>query len=289
MRTRSSIRARALGALDRVSLLRPAYTAYEAVRGVRRRDRQELRADGLPLPPARLRVVVAGTPDAAWFLESGRAQAAMIRESFTRHGCELDEVERLLDFGCGCGRITRHWAGFRAEVHGSDYNPRLVRWCAGNLRFAEFSVNGLEPPLRYETDSFDAVYGISVMTHLPEELQDAWIAELTRVLRPGGLLLLTTHGASYADRLTPGERERFEGGEVVVRWARVAGTNLCTTFHPESYVRQRLAAGLELLEFVPDGGVVGSPPQDSVVFRKPAGTEPRTPRSVPPTSSPRRL
>jgi hypothetical protein len=54
-----------------------------------------------------------------------------------------------------------------------------------------------------------------------------------------------------------------------VRWPGVAGSNLCTTFHPESYVRQRLAPELELLEHTPGGGTLGSRQQDLVVFRKP--------------------
>jgi SAM-dependent methyltransferase len=212
----------------------------------------------------------------------------MVRESFDRHGTVLAEVDRLLDFGCGCGRVTRHWAGLnRPEIHGSDYNRRLVRWCAANLRFGRFSVNRLAPPLPHPDEFFNAVYGISVVTHMPETLQRDWIAELARVLSPGGLLLLTTHGASYVERLTPEERDRYAAGEVVVRWPGVAGTNLCTAFHPEAYVRDRLAPELELLEFAADGAAVGSPPQDLVVFRKPRAAV--TPSSeVAPTSSPRR-
>jgi SAM-dependent methyltransferase len=286
------IRERALRALDRVSLLRPAYRSYEVLRALRAGDDGPSSADGLPLPPARLRIAVAGTPDAGWFLESGRQQAAMIRESLDRHGRAIAELERLLDFGCGCGRVTRHWAELAGpEIHGSDYNRRLVRWCVANLTFGRFGVNRLAPPLSHPDEFFGAVYGISVVTHLPEELERKWIAELARVLTPGGLLLLTTHGERYADRLTADERARFAAGEVVVRWASVAGTNLCTTFHPERYVRDRLAPELELLEFAPGGAAVGAPPQDLVVLRKPAGSAPAaTRRSAPvaPTSSPRR-
>lgn len=283
------IRERALRALDRVSLLRPAYRSYEVLRALGTRDGGPSSADGLPLPPARLRIAVAGTPDAGWFLESGRQQAAMIRESFDRHGTAITELERVLDFGCGCGRVTRHWAGLgRPEIHGSDYNRRLVRWCAANLGFGHFAVNGLAPPLSHRDEFFGAVYGISVLTHLPEDLEREWIAELVRVLEPGGLLLLTTHGEPYADRLDADERERFAAGEVVVRWAGVAGTNLCTTFHPEHYVRERLAPELDLLEFAPGGAAVGAPPQDLVVFRKPARSDSATTAPVAPTSSPRR-
>ena len=59
--------------LGRTRLLAPAYRAYERLRAARMPHAPEpAAADGLPVPPAHLIVRVAGTPDAAWFLESGR-------------------------------------------------------------------------------------------------------------------------------------------------------------------------------------------------------------------------
>jgi SAM-dependent methyltransferase len=266
-----SARNSTLRALDRLSLLEPVYRAYEAVRSARGRGDGAVDTGGLPVPPARLRVQVAGTPGLAWFLESGRQQAEIIRTAAARHGAPLEQLGSLLDFGCGCGRVLRHWAGLDGPtIYGSDFNERLVEWCTTNLSFVAASVNGLQPPLAYESDRFDLLYAVSVFTHLPRDLERAWIDELSRVVKPGGLLLLTTHGDSYADRLEPDERAQYDSGEPVVRWPRVAGSNLCTTFHPESYVRERLAPGLELLELAPEGGTVGSRRQDLVVFRKPA-------------------
>ena len=265
-----AVRSLTLRALDRVRLLQPSYRAYEALKSVRRGSDDALAGDGLPLPPPRLRMTVAGTPGAAWFLESGRLQAAIVEEEIARHGRTIEALGRLLDFGCGCGRVVRHWARLGGpEIHGSDYNRSLVRWCESNLRFARFAVNELRPPLAYEPGSFDLVYGISVLTHLPEELGRAWIVELDRILRPRGLLLVTTHGAGHVDLLGPDERSRYEEGEVVVRWPSTAGTNLCTTFHPEAYVRTRLAPELELVELIPEGGTTGGRRQDLVSFRKP--------------------
>ena len=265
-------------ALDRMSLLAPVYRAYERVRSMRGSRDGEVDAGGLPVPPPRLRVEVAGTPGLEWFLDSGRQQAGIIRSAGERNGAPLESTRSLLDFGCGCGRVLRHWAGLEGPaIHGSDYNERLVGWCAENLSFVTASVNALAPPLRYEDAQFDFLYAISVFTHLTHDLERAWIDELSRIAAPGGLLLLTTHGDSYADRLDVDERATYDSGEPVVRWPRVAGSNLCTTFHPESYVRTRLAPGLELLEHTPDGGTLGSREQDLVVFRKPApGTAARS-------------
>jgi SAM-dependent methyltransferase len=264
------MKRRLLRALDGVSLLKPTYRAYEALRSARPTSGGDQKTDGLPVPPARLRTTVAGTPGLAWFLDSGRKQASIITDAVARHEGPIEDVGRLLDFGCGCGRVLRHWSGLtHTEIHGSDFNRALVRWCQSNLRFARCSVNGLQPPLASDAGEFDVVYAVSVFTHFPQELESAWIDELSRVLKPGGLLLLTTHGDDYADRLDDEERRAYESGEVVVRWPKVAGTNLCTTFHPEAYVRDRLAPGLELLELTPRGGTVGSRRQDLVVFRNP--------------------
>ena len=258
-----------LRALERLRLLLPAYRAYERVSSFRRAGRPaEAADDGLPLPPPELIVRVAGTPDVDWFLRGGRLAAGSIRAALWRQGRRIEELDAMLDFGCGCGRVTRNWIALHGtDVCGSDTNERAIEWCRRNLPFATFEPNGLAPPLVFETGRFELVYALSVFTHLPEELELLWMRELERVLRPGGYLLLSTHGESYVRRLSAEERARFADGEVVVRWEQVAGTNLCTTFHPPAYVRERLAAGFEAVDFVPEGAK-GNPHQDLFVFRR---------------------
>ena len=119
----------------------------------------------------------------------------------------------------------------------------------------------------FDATSFDLVYALSVFTHLTSELQLAWRDELLRVLRPDGLLLLTTHGRSYVPRLDQDERKRFERGELVVRWGDVPGTNLCSAYHPEPYLRDTFADGFDFIELEPEGAR-GNPTQDLVLLRK---------------------
>ena len=263
------MKAAALQLLRRLGLLRPAYRAYEALGALRATGgRAPAAEDGLPVPPPRLIVRVAGTADVGWFLESGRLAAESVQQSLARHGRRMEELAALLDFGCGCGRVTRHWVGLDGTaVHGADANEHAISWCRANLSFARFASNGLAPPLDHGDESFDLVYALSVFTHLPEDLQHAWVRELTRLLRPGGFLLLTTHGERYRGRLAPPEQAIFDAGGLVVRWPEGAGTNLCSAFHPSSYVKERLAAGLEVAEFVPEGAK-GNPHQDLYLLRK---------------------
>ncbi len=258
-----------LRSLARLGLLRPTYRSYERLRAVGRNGTAP-GAEAFAVPPAKLRIRVAGTGELDWFLEGGRLAEESLRESLMQAGTRLEDQARILDFGCGCGRVTRRLASLPGEVRGSDFDGPAVEWCRRNLTFASFTENELEPPLPFPSGDVDFVYAFSVLTHLPVPVQHAWVDELTRILRPGGLLLVSTHGRRYLERLSPAERESFECGEVVVRYEEVAGTNLCTVFHPPAYVRERLGAGLELVLEAPEGAK-GNPHQDLFLFRKPAG------------------
>ena len=241
-----------LDAFDRLHLARPAVRGYELALAAKSRvlGRDAREADGLPLPPARLRAQVGPLhADAQFFLESGRHNAELIRSLLP-----VAELDALLDWGCGCGRVLRHWAGLpRTKVFGCDIDRRMVDWCNENLPFAEATVNELDPPLPYDDASFDLVYAFSVMTHLSEELQRSWVQESARVLRPGGHFLFSTLGEYYVsrDRLTDEERRSFDRGNLVVLYERSAGTSLCSAYHPPDFVRHRLAGELEHVTFHP--------------------------------------
>lgn len=237
-------------------LVRGALRSYESYLSARA-GREEAPADGLPVPPAALRVLVSGTADREFFLHSGKVETDLIREVLARHGTPVEELGSLLDFGCGCGRLARWWAGLEhTAVHGCDYNPRLVGWCQENLRFMRAARNELAPPLPYEDGTFDFVYALSVFTHLPVDLAERWLEELRRVIRPGGLLMFSAHGERYLSRLSEDERETYARGQVVTQFEQVAGTNLCAVYHPPAYVTDTMLSGFDVLEAVP------APPED---------------------------
>ncbi len=224
--------------------------------------------DGLSIPPPWLLFLVAGTADVDWFLRSGRFGFESIVETLSRNGIEPREVASVLDFGCGCGRVTRYWKGWAStRVFGVDYNPPLVEWCRRHLSFARFEINTSDPPLPFAEEQFDLVYALSVFTHLPEPAQQDWMSELARVIRPGGHLLLTTHGESYLPRLSEQDRAAFLAGSLVVVEEEAQGTNFCNAFHPVAYVRERLARGWEVADFMPMGAK-GNPHQDLFLLRR---------------------
>jgi len=121
--------------------------------------------------------------------------------------------------------------------------------------------------LPYAGNQFDCAYALSVFTHLSELLQHARIRDLARVLRPGGYLFLSTHGAYYGATLTGQDKIRFQSGQTVIRFAEFPAAICATVIHPPEYVINSLAAGLELVEFLTEGAS-GNPRQDLFLFRK---------------------
>jgi len=225
--------------------------------------------DKLPIPPTRLIYLVTNSKEVSWFLHTGDICVESILYIFEKNGHRLEDFNTVLDFGCGCGRVLRHWKSVKGpKYYGTDYNPDLIAWCQRKLGgLAEFKTNKLSPPLDYQNEKFEFIYAISVFTHLTEDLLFTWMQELSRVLKKGGLLLVTLHGESRLYELTPEEQRRFNAGQLVVKYKEVAGTNYCGAYHPESYVRNQLSGGFEVLDFVPRGSRDTN--QDVYLFRKP--------------------
>jgi SAM-dependent methyltransferase len=266
-------RRRAADVLARAHVLGPAVSLYQTMLGVRGAlgSRSVKAVDGPPVPPAQLRVRIGPTHgDLETFLTSGEQHARLIRSLLAEQGTDPEGASPLLDFGCGCGRVARHWYGSAVDLHGCDVNSRMVDWCRSNLP-GRYDVNELEPPLSYEDDSFGLAYLFSVFTHLPEPLQLGWIRELARVLRPGGYLLFSTLGEYYVglDRLTDDERSRFDEGRVVVLFQDHAGESFCSAYHPREYVEKTLADGFEYVAYRPGNDAEN---HDMHLLRKPAGS-----------------
>jgi SAM-dependent methyltransferase len=226
------------------------------------------RGSRIPIPPGRLIFSATGTRDVEWFLKAGKLSADSFRMA-------LDEIDRpvgtfrnILEFGCGCGRVLRQWNGLPGpEFHGTDYNPAGPEWGRRHLPNIAFGVNRLEPPLDYPSGKFDLVYAVSVFTHFPRRMQRPWIEEMHRIIEPGGILMLTLSGEGDFGRLTDAERKQFANGELVEIDPRFAGTNMCSAYHPEEFVR-RSWSDLFKIRKVYREGAVGSPRQDLYVFER---------------------
>ena len=216
--------------------------------------------DNLPIPPLRLRSLVWGEyADVRNFFKE-RGQLDYLFDVLAHDGARLEDFRAILDFGCGAGRALRQVPYLKrslekASFHGTDINRKQIAWCKRNLPFARFEVNGAVPPLVYHNEQFDFIYTFSVFTHLSETQQFGWIAELSRVLKPGGYLLITTCGESYFETLSEKERTLFRQDQLVVRNQELAGISQsyadCIAFHPVAYVREKLTKRFDLIHFSP--------------------------------------
>jgi SAM-dependent methyltransferase len=150
----------------------------------------------MPAPPDHLIARVGGAIDRTTFFWTGRDSVLELERTLATLNRSLASFESVLDFGCGCGRMLL-WmeeVGRLGALHATDVDREAVGWCRQHIPYAQLSVNGPNPPLPYSDGEFDLVFNHSVFTHLDEVRQDMWLDELHRVVRPGGLLVLSTQG-----------------------------------------------------------------------------------------------
>jgi ubiquinone/menaquinone biosynthesis C-methylase UbiE len=215
----------------------------------------------VPLPPSILRFKVSESLSKQEFLSVGEGCADKIDSELVA-GFECGQQQRVLDFGCGCGRILR-WLierHPRAEFHGADVDGELIAWCSQHLSRGRFVRTSAEPPLPYPAQYFDFVYCLSVFTHLSEAMQDDWLAELRRILKPDGVLLITVHGLRTATAsLDAASLRKLEKHGIVHKTTRklkgIVPTWYNTTWHSEKYIVARLqpAFGDVSYKSIPDG------------------------------------
>ncbi len=146
------------------------------------------------LPPPRLRIRVSLTSSRSEFLLVGRDACAAIRRVFEASRRANQRYPRWLDYGCGSGRLARHLAALSEveELCGVDVDGDAIAWCSAHLP-GLYLVIPERPPTGLPAGHFDVVCAVSVFTHLDEKRQLEWLAELHRALRPGGLLIASTH------------------------------------------------------------------------------------------------
>jgi demethylmenaquinone methyltransferase/2-methoxy-6-polyprenyl-1,4-benzoquinol methylase/phosphoethanolamine N-methyltransferase len=132
--------------------------------------------------------------DAATMLLSFGKAPAIRRQ--TLELAQLASGEKVLDIGCGTGTLAiaaRAEVGAEGEVHGIDASPEMidvaVRKVGKEGADVRFQV-GLIEGIPFPDDHFDIVLSSLMLHHLPEDLQRSGLAEIRRVLKPGGRFLV---------------------------------------------------------------------------------------------------
>jgi SAM-dependent methyltransferase len=239
------------------------------------------RLEEIPLPPAALTERVASSSGDYFKIQGIRIYTDLM-DALARRA-PLAPGQTVLDWGCGCGRLTVHLLDdeSRPEVHGCDIDGEAIDWCRRNLRDGRFQRIAAEPPTDYADNTFDVVVGVSVFTHLSERDQIRWLEELRRIIRPGGVLLASVHSAEPGEAGTRQGRLRgllrsWLGPDRRPRWIDRGANPQLESVAPSGYYRdvaQSRAYTLETwgryfqtLDYV-ENGVNGL--QDLVVARTP--------------------
>jgi len=203
---------------------------------------------GAPLPPPYLRVQVAGGADAEFFLESGRQSIQEFDALLQRSGSGFAGARHVLDIGCGCGRQARWVLRLNPRLTGVDINGLLVNWCRRNLQ-GQWKTLRLGDDLPAPAGAFDVAYAVSVITHLREATASAWLAQVARVLEPGGRFLLTFHDEHHVNARPLAEDLARDG--YTVQWDSLEGSNHLAAFVTADKLRELASPYFEVLDYVP--------------------------------------
>jgi len=155
---------------------------------------------------------------------SGLVQLQKYEAVLNSKGYSLSQFHSILDFGCSYGRLTRHLFKLtpNARIYGCDIERKQIDKCVKSFPGGTFIVNEPAPPIGFSDEMFDFIFSYSVFTNVPESSHIAWLKELSRTLKPGGVMLHSTHSYECLKRL------RF--------------------FNPESLVKYRIPCSLD--EFI---------------------------------------
>ena len=125
---------------------------------------------------------------------SGLRDFFCVSQELSRIGAPLDAGQSIFELGAASGRFLRHFIAQDDNdynLFASDMNSNHVEWI---LRYFPPCVEAFEtsvfPSLPLEDNSLDLAMAFSVFTHI-DEYEMAWIMEIRRILKPGGVAFLT--------------------------------------------------------------------------------------------------
>lgn len=196
---------------------------------------------------------------------------------------------RIADFGAGWGRYTRFMLKYAHpdNLFALEVQSHMVERSRKEFGRANFIKVDNFPPTPLQDEFFDLIFGYSVFSHLSPVCADAWIAEFARIVKPGGLVVMTTQGRSFIE-FCEGKRrsgdlshpwfkcltESFVDTEAAYRdydagGFLFSGTTPVATYGEalvsKGYIEQQWQRHFELLHFVDDRNVL---PQACFVLRR---------------------
>lgn len=187
----------------------------------------------------------AATYDAKWAISFDPPAQAYVRERAERMLPE-PRYERVLEVGTGTGFFLLNlWqTGFVGEAHATDISEGMLAVCRANAERLGCTIEtraGDAEKLPYEDDTFDLVAGHAFLHHLPDP--PAALAEMFRVLRPGGGLFIAGEPTLWGDRLAGVVKTATRNAFRLA--ARLPGIRIRREAHPPVSEQDRAVHDLE--------------------------------------------
>ena len=190
------------------------------------------------------------TPD--YFFAQGYRDCYDMFTLLNKYGVRLDQVNAVLDFGVAFGRLLVNWYPFNAKLYGCDITPEGARWSQKiHGERAQITITKPAPPLPYENNYFDIVYANAVIIHIPYLMQDAWIQELYRIVKPGGFVVATYYEPSVNLKTWPARNvneKLYKSGWLEMPGGKDLNYNAVNTFLTKEVLSQKWGKEFNILD-----------------------------------------
>lgn len=248
--------------------LKPVCEYYEEECNVLDFDRKDIenaiKEDSYPLPKTENREGYSGENHYNYWFK-GYRDYRMILDYVKKYNINL---KNYFDFGAASGRVVRHFSAQYKEdinIYASDINRLHVDWINDFLdpKIIAFHSHSI-PVLPFEDNSLDFITAFSVFSHI-ETFDTTWMMEFRRVLKPGGLLLVTIHsqnawdvrnksgGLTYALKNLPlfkkyKDVDILPRERMIFRWHNHMSYT-ANVFYKRSYIEKNWGSIFNILEF----------------------------------------
>lgn len=214
------------------------------------------------------------------FLATGETEVARLESLLRRHAGEGLALRRVLDFGCGVGRLTLAWRRRAEQVTGVDISEPMIqraRRIAEGMTGIDYVVNARPDLAVLPSDSLDLCFSFVCLQHIPWPVARGYIAEFGRICRPGGWVLFqlptrqTAGGGAANWRRRLVESLPLGLGALYRRWRHGSSVVFDVYFTPaDEVLAVAREAGLGIVHQEPDASAGENTEGYVYLFRKAA-------------------
>ena len=191
------------------------------------------------------------------YFNSGKKNALTFKDGISRHKPSLLSGKKILDYGCGHGRICRYIPKLfsPSKFVVADVWDGAVNFCAEEFKATPFLITD-EKSLSTYNEKFDVIFAYSVFTHLPPSSFNFYISDISKCLEDDGIILFTTKGEYDAKTRGISLTDSYNYSVNVIpneTKGRLPGSKYAVMIVTRQFVENALnSVGLKLLEHLPD-------------------------------------